>query len=151
MSENISFRKAEIDDLQDIVRLLLDDNLGKNREIGNDVEPYLKAFQMIDQDSMQMLVVMCKDESIIGTCHLTLMPSMTFKGALRLNIEAVRVDSTLRNDGYGQKMIQWSVEFGKARGASIVQLSTNKKRKSAKNFYEKLGFVASHEGLKLYL
>jgi len=36
-------------------------------------------------------------------------------------------------------------------GASIIQLTTNKKRVDAKRFYEQLGFEATHEGMKLYL
>ena len=96
-----------------------------------------------------MLVVMCIQNKIIGTCHLTLMPSLTFIGSMRLNIEAVRIDSDLRGDGYGEQLIRWAISYGKAHGASIIQLATNKERTKAKNFYEKLGFVASHEGMKL--
>jgi N-acetylglutamate synthase-like GNAT family acetyltransferase len=151
MSVNIVFRKAKLDDLQDVISLLLDDDLGKNRESEDDVEPYLEAFKLIDRDPNQMLVVMCKDKNVIGTCHLTLMLSLTFQGGLRLNIEAVRIDSAFRHEGHGDKMISWAIAFGKERGASIVQLATNKKRVKAKSFYEKLGFVASHEGMKLYL
>jgi hypothetical protein len=32
-----------------------------------------------------------------------------------------------------------------------VQLTSNKQRKDAHRFYERLGFVASHEGFKLAL
>jgi len=149
MKENIIYRKAKIDDLPIIVQLLLDDGLGAKRESCNDLEPYLKAFNLIDKDSAQMLVVMCILDKIIGTCHLTLMPSLTFQGSMRLNIEAVRVDSNLRGSGYGEKLIRWAISYGKTHGASIIQLSTNKERKKAKNFYEKIGFLASHEGMKL--
>ena len=151
MKENIIYRKAKIDDLSTIVQLLLDDGLGAKRESRNDLEPYLKAFDLIDMDSAQMLVVMCIRNKIIGTCHLTLMPSLTFIGSIRLNIEAVRIDSDLRDDGYGEQLIRWAISYGKTHGASVIQLATNKERTRAKNFYEKLGFVASHEGMKLLL
>jgi len=47
--------------------------------------------------------------------------------------------------------MQKAMEYGKSKGASIIQLTTNKQRTSAKHFYENLGFKASHEGMKLYL
>lgn len=48
-------------------------------------------------------------------------------------------------------MIKEGIEYGRKHGASIIQLTTNKKRTRAKAFYEKLSFEASHEGMKLYL
>ena len=149
MKEDIIYRKAKIDDLQAIVQLLVDDGLGSRRESCSNIEPYLKAFDLIDRDLAQMLVAMCIGNKIIGTCHLTLMPSLTFQGSMRLNIEAVRVDSELRGNSYGKKLIRWAVSYGKIHGASIIQLATNKEREKAKSFYEKLGFIASHEGMKL--
>jgi GNAT superfamily N-acetyltransferase len=51
----------------------------------------------------------------------------------------------------GHFMIEAAIEYGRSQGATIIQLTTNKQRLQAKQFYEKLGFQASHEGMKLYL
>lgn len=68
-----------------------------------------------------------------------------------MQIEAVRVAEKYRGQQIGSWMVDQALLYAKERGASIIQLSTNKKRQQAKHFYEKLGFEASHEGMKLYL
>ena len=90
-------------------------------------------------------------DEIISTCHLTIMPSLTFIGSTRMQIEAVRVIQKYRGQKIGEWMMQEAMEYGKSKGASIIQLTTNKQRTSAKHFYEKLSFEATHEGMKLYL
>ena len=91
------------------------------------------------------------NNKIIGTCHITVMPSMTFKGSTRAQIEAVRIHSDFRGKKVGEKMIKNAINFGKERGVSIFQLNTNKQRMKAIKFYEKLGFVSTHEGMKLHI
>ena len=91
------------------------------------------------------------DKEIVATCHLTIMPSLTFTGSTRMQIEAVRVTEKHRGHKIGEWMMNTSISYAKSKGASILQLTTNKKRPRAKNFYEKMGFEASHEGMKLYL
>jgi len=91
------------------------------------------------------------NSKIVGTCHLTIIPSLTFLGSTRMLIEAVRVSENYRGQKIGQWMIKSSINYGKSKGASIIQLTTNKKRIDAKRFYEHLGFEATHEEMKLYL
>ncbi|WP_419421222.1 GNAT family N-acetyltransferase (plasmid) [Legionella sp. D16C41] len=79
------------------------------------------------------------------------MPSLTFTGATRLQIEAVRIHNKYRGQGIGKKMISEAIKHGINHGASIIQLTTNKQRKNAINFYQDLGFKATHEGMELYL
>lgn len=150
---NIIHRRAKLDDLKEIVCLLADDKLGLTREQASDevAQSYVDAFAKIDSDPNQYLMVLESDEEIIGTCHLTLMPSLTFTGSTRMQIEAVRVHSIARGQNIGQQMIELAINWGKAHGAKIFQLTTNKKRPDALRFYEKLGFKATHEGMKLYL
>jgi GNAT superfamily N-acetyltransferase len=45
----------------------------------------------------------------------------------------------------------WVIEQARQRGCGLVQLTTDKARLDAHRFYSRLGFVASHEGLKLPL
>lgn len=151
MSKNLTYRKATMADLEKIVSLYLEDDLGYTREERYDIAPYQIAFEMIEADLKQYLMVVLQDEEIVGTCHLTIMPSLTFKGAIRMQIEAVRVIKKYREQGIGELMIKEAVDYGKKHGAGLIQLMTNKNRTRAKKFYEKLGFEASHEGMKLYL
>ena len=149
----LTHRKALINDLKAIVHLLADDKLGQSREQFDDEldQRYIDAFHKINNDPNQYLMVLCNNEKIMGTCHLTLMPSLTFAGSTRMQIEAVRVHSDARGQNIGQQMIVLAINWGKENGATIFQLTTNKARPDALRFYEKLGFKATHEGMKLYL
>jgi N-acetylglutamate synthase-like GNAT family acetyltransferase len=150
---NLTCRKARIADLSSLIELLLEDELGQMRESRSTEldENYIKAFHKIDSDPNQYLMVIENGDEIIGTCHLTIMPSLTFIGSTRMQIEAVRVAGKYRGQKIGSWMFDQAISYAKEHDVSIIQLTTNKKRPKAKNFYEKLGFEASHEGMKLYL
>jgi ribosomal protein S18 acetylase RimI-like enzyme len=61
-----------------------------------------------------------------------MIPSLTFQGSMRLQIEAVRVKKQFRGQDIGKWMIAQAINYGKARGAKMIQLTTNKKRSDAK-------------------
>ncbi len=147
------FRSATREDIVDIVRLLADDELGRQRERYENPLPvsYYAAFAAITQDPNNELVVVEQDGVIIGTMQLTIIPSLSFQGSKRLQIEAVRVDRDYRSHGVGQKMFQWAITTAREANCRFVQLATNKDRPNALRFYQRLGFVASHEGMKLDL
>lgn len=151
MIQYLTHHKATINDVEAIIHLLIEDELGKTRETAVSDPRYLEAFYKIDVDPNQYLMVVKKNAEIVGTCHLTLTPSLTFIGSTRMQIEAVRVAAAFRGQAIGQWMIKAAIEYGKQKGAVIVHLTTNKKRLRAKQFYERLGFEATHEGMKLYL
>ena len=58
--------------------------------------------------------------------------------------------SGVRSQGVGKALIEWAIARARERGCIMVQLTTDKARVDAKRFYEGLGFVASHEGMKLH-
>lgn len=149
----ISFRPATRTDLPAIVRMLADDPLGAERERFADPLPgcYQAAFDAIDTDPNNQLVVACLDGDVAGVLQITFIPYLTRRGAWRALIEGVRVDSPVRSRGLGRRMLEWAVERARERGCRLVQLTTDKSRMEAKGFYESLGFVASHEGMKLHL
>jgi len=146
-------RRARRDDLAHIVRMLVDDSLGARRERLEDPLPasYLDAFTAIESDANNELVVACMNNEVIGTLQLTFIPYLTYQGSWRALIEGVRVDSRFRSRGVGKALLTWAIARARERGSHIVQLTTNKTRSRAKQFYESLGFLASHEGMKLQL
>ncbi len=153
MNHGLTHRRASFKDLDTIIKLLLEDELGQARETAGESVPqnYIKAFQQIEIDPQQyLMVVECQGE-IVGTCHLTIMPSLTFQGSTRMQIEAVRVSEKQRGQNIGHWMITEAIQYAREKGASIIQLSTDKKRKRAKQFYEDLGFDSTHEGMKMHL
>jgi GNAT superfamily N-acetyltransferase len=149
----LSFRRAARTDVPEIVRLLADDTLGAKRERYELPLPagYFAAFNAIDSDLNNELVVACLDDRVVGVLQLTFIPYLTYQGSWRALIEGVRVDSGARSTGIGKALFEWAIARSRERGCRLVQLTTDKSRPDAKRFYEALGFVASHEGMKLPL
>jgi GNAT superfamily N-acetyltransferase len=131
----------------------MDDPLGKLREdLGTPLNPvYLAAFEAIERDPNQLLVVADMAGEVVGSLQLTFIPGLSRLGMWRGQIEAVRVASSQRGSGVGKAMIRWAIEECRRRGCGLVQLTTDKRRIEAHRFYDGLGFKASHEGMKLAL
>ncbi|HEX6224367.1 MAG TPA: GNAT family N-acetyltransferase [Chryseolinea sp.] len=143
------FRKAEQKDLMEIVGMLANDPLGALREDLQHPEKYRRAFDVISKDDNQELIVVENDAGeVVGTFHLTFIQYLTHQGSVRVQIESVRVREDQRGNGIGEKMFQWAFHHAKEKGAHMLQLTSDKKRPDAIRFYEKLGFTASHEGMK---
>ena len=154
MVDNLIFRAVNsklTGELAAIIKLLKEDELGSAREnSAKEIDPsYMSAFRAITSDANQNLMVVEQNGEIIGTCHLTIMPSLTLIGTTRMNIEAVRIAENFRGQKIGEWMIERAIEFGKSKKVGLVQLTTNIKRLRTKSFYEKLGFQATHVGMKL--
>ena len=148
----MKFRKARREDVPFIVEMLANDKLGQLREDYKDPLPdnYYRAFDKIDKDPNQELIVIEDDEKgIIGTLQLTFIQYLTYQGGIRAQIEAVRVREDMTAQGIGEKLFRWAIKQAKEKGAHLLQLTSDKKRPEAIKFYKKLGFIASHEGMKL--
>ncbi|WP_422758698.1 GNAT family N-acetyltransferase [Paenarthrobacter sp. C1] len=146
-----SLRRARRGDLPRILALLADDQLGAVRESADDPAPYERAFDAIDADPAHLLVVGELNGEVVATFQVSYIPGLSRRGSWRSQIEAVRVSGELRGQGVGALMIHWAIDQARERGCSLVQLTTDKSRVAAHRFYERLGFVASHEGMKLKL
>ena len=137
-----------------IVELLTDDPLGAARD-GTDgaqgVQPYVRAFEAIDADPAHLLLVAEADGQVVATMQLSFLPGLARRGALRAQIEAVRVHADRRGSGLGRAMVTWAIAEAQRRGCALVQLTSDKQRPEEHRFYSRLGFVASHEGFKLAL
>jgi GNAT superfamily N-acetyltransferase len=151
LDATIDIRRARREDVPDIVRLLMDDDFGAQRDSLEDLAPYLEAFDVIDADPAHLLVIMERDGTVIGTQHLTFLPGLSYKGATRLQIEEVRISSGERGGGLGTQLIAWAIEQARERGCLLVQLASNAARTDAHRFYKRLGFEQSHAGFKLKL
>lgn len=151
--DDLMFRPATVSDLSAIVRMLADDPLGARRErfASPLPESYGRAFAAIDSDPNNELVVATLGGRVVGVMQLTFIPYLTHQGSWRALIEGVRVDASARSRGVGQRMFTWAIERARERGCRIVQLTTDKSRPDALRFYQRLGFVATHEGMKLLL
>lgn len=149
--KSVHFRLARREDLPEIVRMLADDELGSKRERCEEPLPdsYYRAFEQIKSDANHQLIVAELDGTVVGTLHLIFLPSISYQGGLRAQVESVRVDKKYQNLGIGSQMMKWTIERAQERGAHIMQLTTHKSREDAHRFYERLGFQKSHLGMKL--
>jgi GNAT superfamily N-acetyltransferase len=150
----VVLRRAAAADVPAIVGLLAADQLGATRDgvrDAADLAAYERAFRAIDGDPAQLLVVAESPDGIVGTLQLSFIPGLARRGSLRAQIEAVRVADGYRSSGLGTAIFEWAIDEARRRGCSLVQLTTDKSRTDAHRFYERLGFVTSHEGLKLAL
>jgi GNAT superfamily N-acetyltransferase len=147
----ITLRAAELADVSGIVALLAEDELRAAVESTADEDRagYERAFRAIDADPSHLLIVGTDPRGeIVTTMQLTFLPGLARAGSTRLQIEAVRVHARLRGLGVGGAMIEWAIEEGRRRGASLVQLTSDNTREAAHRFYERLGFTRSHAGFK---
>ena len=149
----LRYRPASRDELPALVALLIADALGQGRERLADPLPasYYAAFDAIDADSNQELVVAEHAEQVVGLMQISYIPGLTYEGGWRAQIEGVRVAESMRGKGVGQQFFAWAIERARGRGCRLVQLTSDKRRPDALRFYESLRFVASHEGFKLHL
>ena len=149
----VVFRKARLEDLRAILELLNDGKVGNVLEQIEDPLPrmYTDAFAILDADPNQLLLVGETGGRIVASLQLTFIPGVAHQGAWRAQVEAVRVARELRGRGIGEAMMRHVVALARERGCTLVQLTTNKARDDAQRFYRRLGFTASHEGMKLRL
>ncbi|MFJ2555107.1 MULTISPECIES: GNAT family N-acetyltransferase [unclassified Streptomyces] len=146
---DLEIRPAVPDDIPAIVALLADDALGAQRESPDDLTPYTAAFERLAADPNQHLVVAVRDDRVVGTLQLTIVPGLSRRGATRSLVEAVRVHSDERGSGLGTQLIEWAIDASRREGCQLVQLTSDATRTEAHRFYERLGFTASHVGFKL--
>lgn len=150
----MTFRQATAKDLPVIIELLANDKLGQAREKFEEPLPreYMEAFSNIAADKNQELILGENENGeVVATLQVSFIQYLTYRGGIRAQIEAVRIREDLRGQGVGQEMFEWTIQRAKKRNAHLIQLTSDKQRPDAIRFYEKLGFVASHEGMKLNL
>jgi ribosomal protein S18 acetylase RimI-like enzyme len=149
----VAFRRARQDDVPAIVALIADDAIGRLREIGGTVpdRQYGDAFAAIEKDPNQFLAVAELAGQVVGCLQLTFIPGLSLRGTWRGQIEAVRIAASHRGAGLGTRLLAWAVAMCRERGCGMVQLTSDKRRVDAIRFYERMGFQASHAGMKLAL
>ncbi len=146
----ITFRDARRDDVPAIMAMLADDVLGAGREAA-DPAPYFAAFDAMQAENGNMLIVGEVAGVVMATYQLTFISGLSLKAARRAQVESIRVAAKFRGQGGGAQMMQDAEARSRAAGCSLMQLTTNKSRGRAQAFYESIGFTASHIGFKRVL
>ncbi|MBN9584577.1 MAG: GNAT family N-acetyltransferase [Afipia sp. 62-7] len=148
----MALREARREDIRRMVEMLADDEVARGREdFSGDMAAYEAAFDAIAADANNMLYVWDHQGAVMGCLQLTFIPGMSYGGSWIAKVEGVRVDRSLRGLGIGEQMLDAMIEKSRARGCKQLQLTTDKRRVDAQRFYVRLGFEASHEGMKINL
>lgn len=143
----IRWRLATRDDVAAVVALLTDDDLGARREVA-DLAPYLAAFDAMQAEGNNHLIVGEQDGVIVATYQLTFITGLSLRAARRAQVESVRVASNLRSTGIGAALMADAEARADASGCSLIQLTTNRERSRAHAFYARQGYEPSHFGFK---
>lgn len=150
---SVIVRPAARSDVPAIVRLLADDGLGAQREIVADpvAAVYLQAFDEISEQAGNDLIVAVIDDQVIGCLQLTIIAGLSRRGVRRAQIDSVRVSSNHRGERVGEQLMLEALTRARAAGCGLVQLTSDVSRLDARRFYERLGFKATHIGMKMSL
>jgi GNAT superfamily N-acetyltransferase len=134
------------------VRLFSDDELRqRNPAHVTLTDAQRAAFEEIAADPNNHVYVATLDEHVVGTFQLTFIRQLSYGGCLVAQVESVHVDSSVRSRGVGAVMMHFARAEAERRGAFRLQLTSNVKRERAHRFYERLGYQATHKGMKLHL
>jgi GNAT superfamily N-acetyltransferase len=149
MQSDIVIRSARREDVPAIAALLADDLLGATREDTGDMASYLRAFDEMATQNGNMILVAERDGAVVGCLQLTVIAGLSRRGMKRGQIEGVRVSAAHRGLGIGEKLVRRAIDHARAEGCGLAQLTSDLTRPDAHRFYGRLGFVASHVGMKL--
>src|SRR3954471_24222929 len=141
-------REARLDDLRDVLRLLNQDAIREVVEDYSDLTPYRDAMAEILAAPQSSVLVGEVDGEVVATAQVTWQRRMMYGAGLVCQLESVRVDSDWRGGGIGSSFVQWIVDDARRRGCARIELTSNAQRVDARRFYERLGFTASHIGMK---
>jgi len=143
----IRFREAARADVPAVVALLADDALGARRE-GAELAPYLAAFDAMQAEGGNTLIVGEEAGQIVATYQLTFISGLSLRASRRAQVESGRVAADRRGQGIGAAMMADAEARARAAGCRLLQLTSNATRGRALTFYESLGFTPSHIGFK---
>jgi len=121
-ANGLHLRHANTADLPAIVRLLADDALGATRERYEDPLPvaYHDAFAAMQAQGGNDLLVATLNGAVVGCLQLTIIPGVNRLGALRGQIEGVRVASAHRGQKIGEAMIRDAIERCLEAGSTLA-------------------------------
>jgi len=140
-------REAVAADVTAIAVLLSDDGLGRGREAPG-APAYARAFEAMSGQPGNVYLVAEDAGELVGCLQFTLIHGLSRTGASRAQIEGVRVRADMRGRRIGEALFEAAFARAREQDCALVQLTTDRARGDALRFYERLGFEASHWGMK---
>jgi GNAT superfamily N-acetyltransferase len=144
-------REAGEADLETVLALLRQDAIREINEPVEITEGQRAALREIIAAPHQQVLVGEIDGVVVATCQVAYLRRLIYDGSLICNVESVRVSADARGRGLGAELMEYVCAEARRRRCARIELTTNRRRDRARRFYERLGFVPSHVGMKLYL
>jgi GNAT superfamily N-acetyltransferase len=144
-------RDAGEADLAAVLALLRQDAIREVDEPIEITEGQRAALREIIAGPHQQVLVGVIGGVIVATCQVAWLRRLIYDGSMICNVESVRVSGEARGQGLGAELMEYVCAEARRRRCARIELTTNRRRDRARRFYERLGFVPSHVGMKLYL
>ena len=146
-----TIRPARSEDIPRLVDLLIQGSLVDGKEDLLQLDQYQQALDEIRATPGCEVLAAEVDGVVVGVCQLIVFRHFQSEGGLCAEIESVHVHPEWRGRGIGGLLLESAVAQAAVFGCYRVQLTSNRKRHDAHRFYERHGFVKTHEGFKLGL
>jgi GNAT superfamily N-acetyltransferase len=101
-------------------------------------------------DPRRTLMVAVRDDQLVGTADLLIVPNLTHRGEPWAIVENVIVAGAARRAGVGRALMGRLIELAREAGCYKLQLVSGKHRSEAHAFYRSMGLDAMAEGFKIY-
>lgn len=150
-SQKIRLQLAKQEQLSQLLKLLpyLSSNMHSVRAAMPSVEKAIQIFQQMKQQKVRIIIAL-KEDIILGSCVLIIIPNFTNRGQPWALIENVVVDPHYRNQGIGRALIEFALKTAQKQKCYKVQLVSGPKQEQIR-FYQKMGFDNTHcTGFKKY-
>jgi ribosomal protein S18 acetylase RimI-like enzyme len=132
-------RRAEHDDLDDVVRLIADfrDWWGKPEPSEDVIRA--TAGRLLADASTEYLVAFDGSAEAVGVCQLRYRLSV-WTGSDDCWLEDLFVTEAARGGGHGKALVEAALASARSRGCGRMELDVNEQNTDALRFYEALGF-----------
>tara|TARA_R110002110_G_scaffold408536_1_gene630185 strand:- start:153 stop:620 length:468 start_codon:yes stop_codon:yes gene_type:complete len=146
----VEVRNARASDVPEMIRLLWDDEQGRQRESlsPEDITAYQTAFREVENDPSSQLFVAIHGRTVIGCLQLTVIPGLSYRGARRSLVEDVRVAQSFRGRGIGGLLLTHAETEAIALGCKLTELFVHSDRDDAHRFYAQAGYAGVHRGFR---
>jgi GNAT superfamily N-acetyltransferase len=140
--EHVAIEPATLEDLPQLTELLFD-LFTLEGDFKPDRAKHMRGLRLIlEQPSRGRVFVVRKEGRIVAMINL-LFTISTAEGGFVLLLEDVIVHADHRHHGFGDKLIQYAIDFAREKNFLRITLLTDRANEEAQAFFKNHGFLDS--------
>jgi len=140
--ENVAIEPATLDDLPELTELLFD-LFTLEGDFSPDRSKHMRGLRLIlEQPSRGRIFVLRKDGRIVAMNNL-LFTISTAEGGFVLLLEDVIVHQDHRHHGFGDRLLEYCINFAREKNFLRITLLTDRSNEEAQKFFRRHGFQDS--------